>query len=81
MAIVINYKNLKQCPAQFVTNLAEKIYKAQGYTLNFNTWQETANYFLNSQHSREKQAMFLAEDFYLLLVGDTVDWSDLENKM
>jgi hypothetical protein len=80
MAVFINYENRNQNPAQFVTKLAEKIYKTQGYTLSFNTWQETANYFLNSQHGREKEVIRLAEEIYSSLAGDSVDWSDLDDE-
>ena len=80
MAVFINYENLSQNPAQFVTELAKKIYKTQGYTLSFHTWQETATYFLNSQHGREKEALYLAEDIYRSLAGDSVDWSDLDDE-
>jgi hypothetical protein len=80
MAVFINYEDRDRTPAQFVTELAEKIYKSQGYTLKFNTWQETATYFLNSQHSREKEALHLAEDIYLSLAGDSVDWNDLDEE-
>ena len=80
MTVLINYEDQDRVPAQFVTELAEKIYKVQGYTLSFDTWQETATYFLNSQHGREKEAQYLAEDIYRSLAGDSVDWSDLDDE-
>lgn len=80
MTVLINYEDQDRVPAQFVTELAEKIYKVQGYTLSFDTWQETATYFLNSQHGREKEALYLAEDIYRSLAGDSVDWSDLDDE-
>ena len=80
MAVFINYENQNQNPAQFVTELAEKIYKTQGYVLSFNTWQETATYFLNSQLSKEKETLYLAEEIYRSLAGDSVDWGDLDDE-
>jgi hypothetical protein len=80
MAVFINYENLDRNPAQFVTELAERIYKTHGYVINLPTWQEKATYFLNSKNSKHKEILCLAEDIYRSLAGDSVDWGDLDNE-
>ncbi len=80
MAVFINYENQNQNPAKFVTELAERIYKTHGYDINLPTWQEKATYFLNSQDSKQKNILHLAEDIYHSLAGNSVDWGDLDDE-